>query len=78
MDEERRKYGGLSERQYETLKANLREELKVALKEEIWNDIYAAIGQTLVKKILFYGGSIGAVVLAWLHGAGKIPFAGGE
>ena len=78
MDEERRKYGGLSERQFETLKTHLREDLKTALKEEIWNDIYAAIGKTVITRLLFFGGAALTAVVAWLHGAGKIPFIGGE
>lgn len=70
MDEERRKYGGLSERQYEALKNKLREELK----EEIWNDIYAAIGQTIVKRLLWISGSIIAAFVAWFAGSGHIKW----
>lgn len=72
MDEERRKYGGLSERQFETLRIKLKAELKAELKEEIWNDIYAAIGQTIVKRLLWLGGSIVAAIVAWFAGAGHI------
>ena len=77
MDEERRKNGGLTERQFETLKSRLRAELKEELKEEIWNDIYAAIGQTIIKRVLWLGGACLAALVAWFHGAGylKIPGA---
>lgn len=74
MNEERRKYGGLSERQF----AALKEKLKAELKEEIWNDIYATIGKSIIQRLLFYGGSVIFAIVAWYHGAGKIHWPGAE
>ena len=86
MDEERRRNGGLSERQFETLKtklrAELREELKEHLKEELyeelWDDVSLRVGKTVLKTGLYIVGAVIAALGAWLHGAGKIPFLGGE
>lgn len=86
MDEERRRNGGLSERQFEALKNRLRLELRAELKAELaeelyddlWNSVSLRVGKTVLSKGLYLLGAVLLAIGSWLHGAGKIPFLGGE
>lgn len=68
MDEdqqERRKNGGLTDEQVD------------AIREAILASIYEDIGRSIVKKLVWVGGAIGAAVVAWLAGKGHITLGGG-
>lgn len=58
--EERRKNSGLSEDEIESIK------------ERVLASVYADIGRSLVRKILWVGGTALLAVLAWLGGGGHL------
>ena len=62
---ERRKNGGLTEKQVE------------AIRDAILDSVYKEIGKSTVKWILWVGGSIALAISGWFAGAGhfKIPGA---
>jgi hypothetical protein len=86
MNEDRRKNGGLTNAQFDSLKEKIIEELTPILEKRLtplieaalWNSITQAVGQSVLRKGLWFGGAVFSAILAWLHGAGKLPFSGGE
>ena len=46
------------------------------IKEQLLASIYADIGKSVVKKLLWVGGAVGIAALAWLTGAGHIKIGG--
>jgi hypothetical protein len=62
--------------QYNTVsqerRRNFTDDELAQLKEQLLESIYADIGKSLVKKILWVIGAILAAALAWLTGAGHI------
>lgn len=65
---ERRKNGGFTDAQIEAITD--------AVFERIYDRISLQIGRSLISKGLWILGAASTAVLAWLHGAGKIPFFG--
>ena len=68
MGAERRRNGGLTDKQVEILAEKLSEHLEAKL----WDKISLRIGSTILSKGLYFLGAAGAAAVAWLHGAGKI------
>lgn len=61
---DRRKNGGLSDEQVETIK------------NAILDSIYQEIGKSVVRKTLWAGGAVILALFAWLTGAGHIKIPG--
>ena len=68
--EERRRNGGLTHDQFETLKSKLREELSKDFVS--WDEVYQRVGKSVLTKGLYLLGTSFIAAAAWLHGAGKI------
>jgi hypothetical protein len=62
--EERRKNGGFTDEQI------------AAIKDAILASIYQEIGKSLVRKVLWIGGTIILAIFTWLAGAGHIKIPG--
>ena len=55
---------------------NFSEEELQEIKDRLLESVYADIGKGVIKKFLWFSGTVLVAVLAWLMGAGKIVLGG--